>query len=77
MHKKWTLLNYGDVVLLAFINPETEGALAYLEPSGVGYRVEGCAEILTTARVIKSSRFTGKMQMFLHDFAPTARLVRV
>lgn len=77
LRKRWTLLNRGDHVVIAFIDPAQEGALAYLEPDKAGYRVEGCAEILTTARVVKSERFTGKMLFFLGQVAPSARLVRI
>ena len=75
--KRWTLLNYGSTVVLAFIDPAEDGALAYLEPDRASYRVEGCAEILQTARVIKSPRFTGKMAFFLSQVAPNAKLVRI
>lgn len=75
--KRWTLLNYGSTVVLAFIDPAEDGALAYLEPERASYRVEGCAEILTSAKVIKSSRFTQKMTYFLSKTVPQAELVRI
>lgn len=77
--KKWTLIQSGSKVYLRFINPEEEGALAFLQPDRTSYKVEGCRDVLQSAREVvlqlhEGQKMTHKMMGFIMCLGKTVKV---
>lgn len=73
--KKWCLIQSGSKIYLRFLDPEKEGALAYLNPSKTSYIIEGCKDILQSANEVVLERNFKKLSNFFMNNYPQVRLV--
>jgi len=72
--KRWCLIQSGSKVHLRFLDPEKEGVLAFFNPNGTSYKIEGCKDILQSATEVKMERQTMKLMMFFQQNYPTLRV---